>query len=233
MIDWTTWGLAALGAYLVGSIPFGFLMGRMKGIDIREHGSRNIGATNVGRVLGRRLGIACFVLDAAKGGVPVAVAGMLGGTWGRTPEEIGMTSLWLWLAIACATYAGHVAPVWLRFRGGKGVATGFGALLAMWPVLTVPALVALAVWGGLLATLRYMSVASILAGVSIPITTAVLAVATADRPLAGLREAIPLLVVTSALAALTTWRHRTNIERLIRGEEPRISRSPSTRPPSA
>lgn len=219
-----TWGACIGGAYLVGSIPFGVLIGRARGIDIRKHGSRNVGATNVGRVLGRRLGVACFVLDLLKGAVPVLAAGFAGGMIGREPTAPGMgpVVIWLWLAVASAAVTGHMASVFLGFDGGKGVATGFGAMLAMWPLLTFPALGALVVWYAVLRLTRYVSLASMLAAVSMPLWYFAWSV-----PLAGpeifpfLAPTAPPLIATTALACLVVWRHRANIGRLRRGEEPR------------
>ena len=219
------WGACIGGAYLVGSIPFGVLIGRAKGIDIRQHGSRNVGATNVGRVLGRRLGLVCFFLDLLKGAVPVLAAGVAGGVIGREPVDPGLAPLaiWLWLAVATAAVTGHMASVFLGFDGGKGVATGFGAMLAMWPLLTFPALGALLVWYAVVRLTRYVSLASMLAAVSMPLWYSAWSL-----PLAGpdmfpsLARTGPPLIATAALACLVVWRHRANIGRLRRGEEPKI-----------
>lgn len=216
------WTLCIVLAYLCGSIPFGLLIGRRLGIDIREHGSKNIGATNVGRVLGRKYGGICFALDVAKGAVPVVIAGTIGGVLGRSIEEVTQIEMWLWLAVAGASVIGHMASIFIGFKGGKGVATAFGALVAMWALLTIPALIAIAVWYGVLKTTRYVSVASIAAALSLPLVTAMLAIyshnATGSE---ALSHTTPLLVITCALAALVVYRHRGNIARLRRGEEPK------------
>lgn len=221
-----SWLIAIVAAYLAGSIPFGLLLGRLRGIDIREHGSRNIGATNVGRVLGRPLGLLCFLLDALKGAIPVAAAGIFHGLWGRGPAELAAGEQWLWLATAFAALLGHMFSPWLGFRGGKGVATGFGALCAMWPALTAAALGALAVWLLCVAVTRFISVASMLAAATVPLVVAGWAARSAISagapPLAGLQAALPLLLATALLAALVAWKHRANIGRLRRGEEPRV-----------
>ena len=135
-----------MAAYLVGAIPFGVLLGQLHGIDIREHGSRNIGATNVGRVLGRRWGILCFVLDALKGALPVLAAGATAGILGASAETVGAATLGWWLLVVAAALLGHMWSPFLKFTGGKGVATGFGALAAFWPLLAWPAFVAFGVW---------------------------------------------------------------------------------------
>lgn len=224
------WIALIAGAYLVGSVPFGVILGRLKGLDIRDHGSRNIGATNVARVLGRRLGVLCFGLDLAKGAAPVLLAGLAQGYYGRRgASDFGVAELWLWLAVACAAVVGHMSSVFLRFRGGKGVASGFGAMVVMWPVLTLPALGAMVVWYIVLRASRYVSLASMTAAASIPLWYLVSALPNdaLEQPLAHtvsrLAGAWPPLVVTSALALLILYRHRANIARLRRGEEPRVA----------
>ncbi len=199
-------------AYLCGSIPWGLLIGRLNGLDIRAQGSGNIGATNVRRVLGRNWGIACFILDFLKGLVPVLVCGSLGG---RLP--IGGESARL--LAAAAAVSGHVFPVWLRFRGGKGVATTIGAVLAVapWSVL-----VALAAWMVLFHTTRYVSVASLSAAVMLPLGYV------AARGIRGRPCWTPTLVLLLVLATLIVLRHRTNIKRLCEGTENRFERKKTT-----
>lgn len=219
-MHWPGWLACAAGAYLLGSVPFGVLIGLMRGIDVREHGSRNIGATNVGRVLGRGWGYLCFVLDAAKGAVPVLVAGVIGDTLGRPVSELGAAALIGWLLVAAAALAGHMASVFLGFRGGKGVATGFGALVAFWPLLGVPALVAFGVWLVVLSVTRIVSLSSMVAALLLPVGAAVSAGVS--------RDSAPILVAAVLLALLVLVRHRANIGRLLRGEEPRVGRAPSS-----
>jgi glycerol-3-phosphate acyltransferase PlsY len=227
-IAWIAWAACIVGAYLVGSIPFGVLIGRARGIDIREHGSRNIGATNVGRVLGRRAGAVCFALDLAKGGVPVLVAGIVTGVLGRPPRpgDLEPVQMWLWLAVALAAIVGHMAPIFLGFRGGKGVATSFGAMLAMWPLLTLPTLGAMVVWYATLRLTRYVSLSSMVSAASLPIWYALSAMPPAGGDvIPRLLHASPPLVVTCGLTALVMWRHRANIERLRQGTEPRVGQT--------
>ena len=166
MIHWV-WLIPS--AYVAGSIPFGYLIGRAKGIDIRQHGSKNVGATNVGRLLGRRLGLMCFFLDVSKGAVPVIVAGVLNDLITQPITAITPSQMWLWLAIPCASVLGHMYSMFLGLRGGKGVATGFGGMLAMWPLLTFPALGVMVIWYGTLRMTRYVSVASMTASLSLPL----------------------------------------------------------------
>src|SRR6516162_6075353 len=140
--------ITIVAAYFAGSVPFGYLIARRYGIDIRSIGSGNIGATNVGRQLGRKLGIVVFILDFAKGAVPVAVARLLD------------LNDWLPVAAGLAAFLGHIFPVWLGFRGGKGVATGAGVVAVLLPV---PTLFALLAWATVLAATRFMSLASLTA----------------------------------------------------------------------
>jgi acyl phosphate:glycerol-3-phosphate acyltransferase len=227
----TVWIIAVVSAYLAGSIPFGLLIARLVGdIDIREHGSKNIGATNVGRVLGRRWGLLCFVLDVLKGAAPVLVAGALTGVLGREPGALAQSEMWWWMAVAMAATLGHIFPVYIGFHGGKGVATGFGALAAMWPLMTLPAFTALVVWYATLRLTKYVSIASMLAASAVPACYA-LTVMGAHLEGAGERlwHASPPLFVTIALAAVVIWKHRANIARIRRGEEPRAG-EPLPRP---
>ncbi|MFG0284177.1 MAG: glycerol-3-phosphate 1-O-acyltransferase PlsY [Phycisphaerales bacterium JB039] len=220
--------LIALG-FASGSIPFGLIIGRLRGVDIREHGSRNIGATNVMRVLGRGPGIACFILDVAKGLGPTLGAGLAMGLAGRWTIEAQPMALWLCVAAACVL--GHMYSPWVRLRGGKGVATGLGALLGVFPLVMWPAVGGLVVWIALLKLTRYVSVASIAAAASLPILTGVeMALLGAQgRPAgAGLGVALGFLV---ALALLVIWKHRSNIARLRAGTEPPIGSPTPTRGP--
>ena len=231
MTDWTRWVILIAVAYLVGSIPFGVLIGRAKGIDIRAHGSQNIGATNVGRVLGKKLGVLCFVLDFLKGAGPVLLAGYLNGIIGHTPNGLSALEMWLWLAVAAATVIGHMFSVFLAFRGGKGVATGFGSIAAMWPLLTLPAIGALVVWYAVLRIFKYVSLASILAVISLPLGYLLSAIPrdaqdqTLTYTLHALLHASPPFFGTALIAVLVVYRHRGNISRLRRGEEPKIGES--------
>lgn len=227
------WVSCIIGAYLVGSIPFGVMIGRARGVNIREVGSKNIGATNVSRVLGRKLGILCFALDFLKGAVPVLVAGALAGTLSRSPidpdplQRLSQTDMWLWLAVAAAAVLGHMFSIFLGFRGGKGVATGFGAMVAMWPLLTWPAVAALVVWYVTLRLFKYVSVASMLAVISLPISYLISNIPNLaqDQPVSRtidqLSHAYPPFVGTLMIAMLVVYQHRGNIARLRRGTEPK------------
>lgn len=216
---------AVAAAYLVGSIPFGLLIGFARGVDIRTLGSKNIGATNAGRVLGRKWGYLAFTLDFLKGLVPVVGAGFLFGAIGPH-GAVDPAADWWRIAVAAAAVAGHVAPVWLRFKGGKGVATGFGAMLGLWPGVTFAAAVALVVWVVTVRATRYVSVASIAAAVVLPVAVAAMALAgltqSGGSPVERLRQAVPFLAATVLMSALVIWRHRANLARLRAGVENRI-----------
>jgi glycerol-3-phosphate acyltransferase PlsY len=213
------WAILAVGAYLVGAIPVGLLMGFARGVDIRDHGSGNIGATNAMRVLGRRLGLLCFALDVGKGLAPTLLAGWITGVLAN--PDLATADAWAWLGVAACPVLGHIFPVWLRFRGGKGVATGLGSVLGVFPQLTVPALLGAVVWIVAARLTRYVGVASCVAGLSVPLWTALAAATTLEGD-DRWRRALPFLVATGALAALVVWRHRGNIARTLQGVEPRI-----------
>lgn len=222
--------LLALLAFAAGSVPFGYLIARARGIDIRQHGSKNIGATNVGRVLGRPLGFLCFGLDLLKGLLPTLLAGRVLGALGDGQPAAPVA--WAWLAIMAASVLGHMFSPWVGFRGGKGVATGFGALLGVWPLLTLPALAALLAWLACAAATRYVGLASCVAAASLP--ASVLAtpwlwrvanggpISAAARDGSAIFAAWPHLIVATVLAGLVIVKHRGNLARMWAGTEPRI-----------
>jgi len=214
------WAALPVAAYLVGSFPTAHLLARSRGVDLGAVGSKNYGATNLGRTLGRSWGILCFVVDALKGALPVLAAGWLLGALGAPAGGISTATAWCWLATALAAILGHTLSPWIGFKGGKGVATGFGALAAMWPVLTLPAGLAILLWAAILAVSRIMSLASMVAAISIPCS--VLVAALAASGLAGVRAAVPFLVATGVIAAFVVWKHRANIARMRAGTEPKV-----------
>jgi acyl phosphate:glycerol-3-phosphate acyltransferase len=199
-----------LGSYLLGSIPFGYLAGRLQGIDIRQAGSCNVGATNVVRVLGKGYGYPVFALDCSKGFAAVKIS-MLMAT-GRPPEW-NSPEIFGILAAMCSVL-GHLYPPWLKFKGGKGVATSAGALLALTPVAT---LIGVAIWILVFWLTRYVSLASLTAAVVLPIV--ILVVSSPDQ-----NKRKPLVYSSVCVAAVVVWRHRSNLSRLIRGTEPRFTR---------
>jgi glycerol-3-phosphate acyltransferase PlsY len=205
-----TFAVVVMGSYLLGSIPFGYLAGRIAGIDIRNCGSGNVGATNVIRTLGKGYGYPVFVADFLKGFIAVKmsllIATRLQPGW-NSPEMFGILA-------AISSVVGHSFPLWLRFKGGKGVATSAGALLGLAPVA---ALVGAAIWILTFGLTRYVSVASIAAAAALPF---VILITTWLSGTAGKS----LFYSSVWLAAVVIWRHRSNLSRLVRGTEPRFTR---------
>lgn len=218
------WGLFIVAAYLAGSIPFGLLIGLARGIDIRQHGSKNIGATNAGRVLGKPWGLACFSLDVLKGAAPVALVGWYSGAASRASLPTHEAALWI--GVACAAVLGHMHSIFLGFKGGKGVATGFGVLLGLYGYLAFPALIALAIWLAVVRVTHYVSVGSCVAAGSIPISLLAFTLGGASSRELSTTAAIvadaPFLILTFALSGLVIWKHRANIARLRAGTENRV-----------
>ncbi|MEE2525124.1 glycerol-3-phosphate 1-O-acyltransferase PlsY [Hyphobacterium sp. HN65] len=191
--------IAVIGGYLLGSIPFGLVLTRMAGLgDIREIGSKNIGATNVLRTGRKDLAAATLILDAAKAGIAALIfAALFNPTAG--------------LVAGGAAFLGHCFPVWLKFKGGKGVATFYGTLFAVaWPVGILAALT----WIGMALLLRISSLSALVAAALAPL-------------IAYLFDMPGVALLCLFLAALIFWRHRANIQRLMSGEEPRIGAKPA------
>jgi glycerol-3-phosphate acyltransferase PlsY len=193
-------------AYLIGSVPFGFVVARARGIDLRKMGSGNIGATNVYRAMGLRIALFVFTLDVCKGFIATRVLPTLI----VTDTETG----YLRLVCALGVLAGSIAGVFMRFRGGKGVATGVGVFLGLAPVVT---LICLGIWAGLVAKFRYVSLGSICGAVALPVLLLVLG---------GISYATnPVFYLALIVAALVVVRHVANIRRLLTGTEHRIGRT--------
>ena len=209
------WIVAAGVAFLIGSIPFGYLLARARGVDIRAHGSGNIGATNVGRVLGKKLGRVCLALDIAKGLAPTLAAGLYHGAAGRF--DLPADQAWAWLGVMACPVLGHMFCPWLGFRGGKGVATGLGSVAAVFPVLTVPAVGALVVWGLSVKLTRYIGLSSCIAAVSLPLFVGAGMLAVSE-----FGHAAPWMIATAALALLVQIKHRGNLARTFAGTERRV-----------
>ncbi len=190
-------------AYLLGSIPTGFLIAKkVRGIDIRTQGSQNIGATNVFRVVGKPWGILVFFLDALKGYLAVKLPGLL------MASTIPMTFS---LALGVVALFGHSFPIWLSFRGGKGVATSLGVFLA---ITLIPTLITFGLWILIFAVTRIISAASLAAAAAFPLI--ILFTASATEGFRG------LLTTSVILTAFIFTTHRANIRRLLRGEEKKL-----------
>lgn len=202
--------LTILAAYVAGATPFGFLVAKSRGIDIRKHGSGNIGATNVLRTLGKPLGVFTLILDVLKGYLPV----WLGTLFLKSHVSAELLPV-VTVLLGLATILGHNYTFWLNFKGGKGIATSAGALLAIMP-LTL--LIGLIVWLILFYTTRYVAVASIAAACTIPVAVTIVTL---------IRDGainIPFLVLGLLIAFFGVWRHRSNIANLRAGTEHRFTK---------
>jgi acyl phosphate:glycerol-3-phosphate acyltransferase len=202
-----------VAAYLVGAIPFGYLIARSRGVDLFKVGSGNIGATNVGRVLGRQYGIIVFVLDLLKGAVPVALVPVLLRSWPESSINDLQSFNLLRVGVALAAFFGHLFPVYLKFRGGKGVATGAGAVFVLVPG---PAVIALLIWLAVVSSTRVVSLASI---------AAVLALCAARLIFVSSPFADGSFILTGFClfaAAAVIVKHHANLRRLWQGTENQI-----------
>jgi glycerol-3-phosphate acyltransferase PlsY len=200
----------ALLAYLLGSIPAGYIAGRIRGIDVRKVGSGNVGATNVTRVLGKRFGYPVFVVDFGKGLAAVAAGVMIATAAQSAPELVDLCG-----AIAAIfSVIGHSYPIWLGFKGGKGVATSLGSLFGLnW----IAAAIICVIWIVVFQLTRYVSLSSIVAVIALPVTIATMLF------LKQLQTPI-LLYFSLCLAVIVVLRHRSNLSRLLQGTEPRFVR---------
>ena len=202
-----------IGAYLLGSIPFGLIIAKAHGKDLRSIGSGNIGATNLSRALGRKWAYLCFILDVTKGLVPMLIAT----SFISSPPVVA--ELFLALAAGCAAILGHIFPIYIKFKGGKGVATSFGVALGLWPYYTICSLFAFGVWAVTVLLWRYISLASIAASVAFPLALVLVIVLTPGWNFANLW---PLIIAAIAIPIIVIVRHRENIKRIIAGTESKI-----------
>ncbi len=210
------------GSYLVGSLPFGFWIARMRGIDIREHGSGNIGATNIFRILGAPTGIMVFLLDILKGYAPVAIGKVMVELKVKfaQPAFIEPAGNHELISTACVLFAlaaviGHNYTFWLGFKGGKGIATSAGVMLAFMPWVFTGSLI---IWVLVFSLSRYVALASMAAALAIPLQIFILAM------IDGVPVSIPKLCFGIFAAIMAIWRHRSNIRRLMAGRELRFER---------
>jgi glycerol-3-phosphate acyltransferase PlsY len=209
--------LVAIAAYLLGSIPTGYLVARSRGVDIRAVGSGNIGATNVFRILGRGPGVFVLAVDALKGYAACRLLGALAVAW--FGDSSGAGREFFPIVAGLSAILGHNYTCWLGFKGGKGIATSAGVLLALFPKAF---LVVLVVWGLVFAAGRYVSLASIAAAVALPVAVGLFGYG---------RERLGVALLMSLLAI---YKHKPNIQRLIAGTEHRFGKPPSaSAPPSA
>lgn len=218
--QWVVYVIGPVIGYLSGSVPWALLIGLANGVDIRTVGSKNVGATNLGRTLGKKFFWYGFLLDAAKGFVPVIAVALLTRS-GNGTAGTGLPS-WGPLLTAMACVIGHTYPVWLKFKGGKGVATSFGVLLGIWPIYTLGALAGGLVFIAVFMVYRYISLASIVGTISFTLTAAGLALLP-ESPfyVPHAADAYPLVAVAAVFTLLIIARHRANIARLLAGTEPK------------
>ena len=199
--------IAVIG-YLLGSLPFSFWLGKLRGVDIRKIGSGNIGATNLARSAGAGWGVLAFILDCGKGFAAAMLAGYLFEVF-----HVFFTSVSLFKIIGgTAAILGHNWSIWLKFKGGKGVATSAGVFLALAPVSLASALV---VWAIVFALFRYVSLASIIAAISLPLWMKFGPIEYID---------LPTVYFACITTILIIYRHRSNIKRLLQGTENKVGR---------
>ncbi len=208
-----------LASYIVGSLPFGFWISKSLGVDIRNQGSGNIGATNVLRTLGRKVGITVLILDISKGFLPVLIGSII--IFNQLPdsmlnkEEIKGT---IYVLLAIGAILGHNYTFWLGFKGGKGIATSAGAIMPFLPEVLIGSLF---VWILFYFLSRYVAIASIAAAFSIPILTVSL---DHNYLFPEINSSWPVISFGIIASIMAIWRHRSNIQRLIKGEEDQFER---------
>ena len=201
-------------SYLIGSISFALIIAEAHGVDLRAVGSGNLGATNLSRACGKKWAYICFLLDVLKGFVPSFAAGFF-----IRSGLLTASTLALWLAVGVAAILGHIFPFYLKFKGGKGVATSFGVVLGIWPYYTIPGLIAFALWAAIVLIWRYISLGSVIAAAAFPFIMIALT--------AGLKDwhfnvLWPLFLASVVLCSLVIFLHRANIKRILAGTENRI-----------
>ena len=209
-------------AYLVGSIPFGLIVGLAKGVDPRTAGSGNIGATNVARLLGKQWFFVVFILDMCKSLIPMLIASAIAHR--IADEQRDWTIYLLWLLVGFAAVLGHMFSVFLKFTGGKGVATSAGVMLGLWPYFTLPGAIAIGVFLLVFFAWRYISLGSIVGAVTVPIAYLLIGRA---RGWPVFASQLPLLIFSAVMALLIIYKHRANIARLRAGTENRMTTSKS------
>jgi glycerol-3-phosphate acyltransferase PlsY len=217
-VNWIQFLILIPIAYLLGSIPFGLLVGRAKGIDVRTAGSGNIGATNVGRLLGNKFFFIVFFLDLLKSLVPMLIASVLVTRMAQRDWVVYT----LWLGVGFAAVIGHMFSVFLRFKGGKGVATSAGLMLGLFPYYTLPGAIAIAIFIVVFFIWRYISLGSITAAGAFPVLFVLFGL-WSGWPIFG--DQLPLLIFAVIIALLIVLKHRSNISRLLAGTENRFTKS--------
>ena len=211
--------ISLLAAYLIGSFPFGFWIAKLKGIDIRNHGSGNIGATNVFRNLGAKFGILVLILDMAKGFIPVLLGSII--ILKEIPTEtLNRESIEgiIYVSLAIVTIIGHNYTLWLGFKGGKGIATSAGSIIPFLPEVLIGSVI---IWIAVFFTSRYVALASIAAALSLPILTYCL---DHNYLFPDINSSNPVLLFGIIAGLMAIWRHKSNIRRIISGEEEKFKK---------
>jgi glycerol-3-phosphate acyltransferase PlsY len=201
-------------SYLIGSISFALVIAKVQGIDLRQVGSGNLGATNLARACGKKWAYLCFLLDFLKGFLPSFAAKFF-----IVPDSADASALAMWLAVGVAAILGHIFPFYLKFKGGKGVATGFGVVMGIWPYCTIPGLIVFVLWAAIVLIWRYISLGSIIAAAVFPVIMIALTIILKDWYFNILW---PLVATAVVLCSLVIILHRTNIKRLLAGTEHKI-----------
>lgn len=213
---WPIVAACAVGSYLLGAVPFALLLGKINGIDVRKIGSGNVGAMNLGRVLGRKWFFAVFGLDMIKGLVPSLVVGWMLSNESGSPVVRDLCRL----GIGLLAVVGHNYPVYIGFRGGKGVSTSLGVALGVYPEFTLPGVICFFVWATGLGLTRMSSVGSMAGAVAFPL----LYILWSRWRGEALADRWPFLFFAIGIAVMVLWRHRANIARIIAGTETKVVR---------
>ncbi|MDD5011330.1 MAG: glycerol-3-phosphate 1-O-acyltransferase PlsY [Phycisphaerae bacterium] len=201
-------------SYLIGSISFAWLVAKAKGIDLRTIGSGNLGATNLARACGKKWAYPCFLFDVLKGFVPSFAAKFI-----ILSEPAAPAYFSLWLAVGIAAILGHIFPFYLKFKGGKGVATSFGVALGIWPYYTIPCIAVFVLWAAIVLIWKYISLGSVIAAAVFPVLMVIL-IAALDKWKFDILW--PLILMAFVLCSLVIFLHRANIKRLLAGTEHKV-----------
>jgi glycerol-3-phosphate acyltransferase PlsY len=201
-------------SYLVGSISFAWLIAKAHGIDLRTIGSGNLGATNLARACGKKWSYPCFLFDVLKGFIPSFTAKFIILSDPLTPAVLS-----LWLAVGIAAILGHIFPLYLKFKGGKGVATSFGVALGIWPYYTIPCIALFILWAVIVLIWKYISLASVIAAAIFPLLMIVLTLVLDNW---HFKILWPLILMAIVLCSLVIFLHRANIKRLLAGTEHKV-----------
>ncbi|MGD0785326.1 MAG: glycerol-3-phosphate 1-O-acyltransferase PlsY [Sedimentisphaerales bacterium] len=202
-------------SYFVGSISFALLIAKLHGVNLRAIGSGNLGATNLSRACGKKWAYICFVLDVLKGFVPAIAAKQLL----NISDSPSAAVLAVWLAVGIAAILGHIFPFYLKFKGGKGVATSFGVALGIWPYYTIPSILVFILWAVIVLIWRYISLASVIAAAVFPVVIIILTM-TLDNW--NFNILWPLILMAIILCSLVIFLHRSNIKRILDGTELKV-----------